>query len=448
MEDKNILEVKLEYTAKSFLDQIKGEDIQVVSHFDTDGITAATIMIQALKRLDQRFSLKIVKSLTKEFINSLDKSKVTLFLDLASGSLNHIGDAQLRKAYIIDHHEVDEEIPSNVEIVNPQLCEKQKISGSGLAYLFAKQLNPKNADLAKLAVLGMIGDRMEDGIEALEQNIIDGVDVKKNRGLQVYPSTRPLNRVLEYSSDPFIPGVTGELKGVLELLREAGINPSGGKYPSLIELTEAEMDRLVTAVVLRNPEKKDNQLLGDLYLIKLFGRFEDARETSAKINACSRDGQSQVAIGMCLENMESKKKADSIHVKYRQHLISGLKFAQESEKIMGPGYVIINAGDEIKDTMIGTISSIVAGSALHEEGTLIMGIAKDEENQVMKVSARIAGKKGKNVRELLSRIMLDFEGEVGGHEFAAGCSIPLDKTGEFIKKVKDSFAMSPTPEAQ
>jgi len=448
MEDKNILEVKLKFTAKSFLDQIKGEDIQVISHFDTDGISAGTIMIQALKRMDQRFSLKIVKSLTKDFINNLNKDKVTLFLDLASGSLNHIKDAGLRKVYIIDHHEVTEEIPENVEIVNPQLCERQKISASGLTYLFCKELNPKNKDFAKLAALGMIGDRMEDNLESMDAGIFNDGDIKKNRGLIIHPSTRPLNRVLEYSSDPFIPGVTGDLKGVLELLREAGINPSNGRYPSLIDLNEAEMERLVTAVILRNPEKKDNQLLGNLFLIKLFGKYEDAREASAKINACSRDGKPEVAIGMCMEDLDSKKKADSIHVKYRQLLISGLKYAQSSEKISGPGYVIINGVDEIKDTMIGTVSSIIAGSGLYEEGTIIVGIAKDEENQVIKISTRNVGKTGRNVRELLARIMVDFEGEVGGHEFAAGCSIPLDKTGEFIKKVKESFELSATPKAK
>ena len=50
-----MLEVKIEYTVKNFLDQIKGEDILVISHFDTDGITSGTIILQTLKRLDQKF---------------------------------------------------------------------------------------------------------------------------------------------------------------------------------------------------------------------------------------------------------------------------------------------------------------------------------------------------------------------------------------------------------
>lgn len=439
MTEENILEVKLNFIVKSFLEQVKGERIQIVSHFDTDGITSASIMIQALKKIDQQFSLKIVKSLNKDFIESLDKDKITLFIDLASGSLDHIRDANLRKVYIIDHHEVTQEIPDNVEILNPELWEKQKISASGLTYLFCKKIDDSNVQFAKLAVLGMIGDQLDKEIDSLNNEIINDGEIQKKRGLMIFPSTRPLNRVLEYCSEPFIPGVTGDIKGVLELLREIGLNPDGGRYKSLIELTDDEMEKLVTAVMLRNPQAKNRELIGDLFLIKLFGKLEDARELSAKINACSRAGLPEVAIAMCMEKRDAKKKAESVHVKYKQELISGIKFAQEAYKTEGKGYCIINAEMQIKDTMIGTIMSIMASSSMFEKGTVLIGMASDNENNKTKISARVAGREGRNVREVLSVIMEDFSGEVGGHEMAAGCSIEKGKEEDFIEKVKDSF---------
>jgi single-stranded-DNA-specific exonuclease len=438
--EKNILEWKMKNIAKSFLQDIKNENIQIISHFDTDGITSATIMLQTLKRKDQKFSLKIVKSLTKELIEQLDKNKITLFLDLASGSLNHIKEAELKKVYIIDHHEITQEIPLNVEIINPELWEKQKISGSGLTYLFCKEINEKNKDLAKIAILGMIGDQLEKDIDKLNNGILEEGEIKRKRGLLIYPSTRPLNRTLEFSSNPFIPGVTGNIEGVLELLREAGLYPENGKYKSLIELNEEEMERLVTAIILRNPERKDKEIIGDLFLIKLFGKLEDAREISAKINACSKDGRSDIAIQLCLENLNGKKKAESIHVKYKQQLISGLKLTQEMEKIEGKGFVIINAKDQIKDTMIGTIISILANSQIYEPGTILIGMSQNE-NQEIKISARNVRRTGRNSRELLSKIMTSFEGEVGGHEFAAGCTFPQEKEQEFIEELKKQFEL-------
>ncbi len=350
------LEEAIKKTVDSFLEEINGKNIEVISHFDTDGITSASILIQALKRLDQKFSLKIIKGLNKELINSLDKETIILFLDLASGSLKQIGEANLKKVFIIDHHELNhKDIPKNVEIVNPQLNQKQEISSSGLTYLFCKKINEKNKDLAKLAILGMIGDMLEKDIDKLNNKILEDGEIKRKRGLLIYPSTRPLNKVLEFSSNPFIPGVTGNPSGILDLLREAGLPPENGKYKNLIDLTEEEMERLVTSIILRNTGKKHKDLIGDLFLVKMFGKLEDAREISAKINACSREGKPEISIGFCLEDLNYKKKAESIHTKYKQQLISGIRYAQEQEKIKGKGYSILNAKENIKDTMIGTI---------------------------------------------------------------------------------------------
>lgn len=434
-----MLEVKLKYTVKDFLNQIKGENLHVISHFDTDGITSAAIMIRALKRLDQTFTLEIVKSLNKKFIDNLPKDKIILFLDLASNNLEDIKYAELKKVYIIDHHEITESIPENVEIVNPHLFEKQKISASGLTYLFCREIDSKNKDLAKLSILGMIGDRMDNEISKLNDEILKDGDIEIKKGLMLYPSTRPLNRVLEYSSDPFIPGVTGDMKGVLEFLRENGLGPIGGKYKNLIDLTEDEMKKLVTGVILRNPEYTEDGLIGNLFLIKLFGKLEDAREMSAKINACSRNGSPSIAIAMCLENMDAKKKAESIHVKHKQTLISSLKYAKEMKKIESEGFVIINAKDKIKDTVIGTVMSITASSREYKDGTVLIGMATDNENESIKISARIVGRKGLHLRELLANIMESFEGEVGGHEFAAGCSIKQVDEVRFIEKICQTF---------
>jgi RecJ-like exonuclease len=251
--------------------------------------------------MDVRFSVKIVKSLDKEFISSLPSDKILFFVDLASGSLNYIQEAGLSDVFIIDHHEVIQTIPSGVEIINPELSTKQKISASGLVYLFVKELNSLNKDSAKLAILGMIGDTLEKDLDKLNHGILEDADVVKKRGLLIYPSTRPINRALEYSSNPYIPGVTGDSCGVIELLRDSGLSPINGKYKSLIELNNDEMERLVTSVTLRCQTENEESIVGDIYLIKLFNRLEDARELSAKINACSRLGDSYSALLFCLE---------------------------------------------------------------------------------------------------------------------------------------------------
>lgn len=436
---KEDLNESIKKVVEKFLDDSLDEETVVVSHFDTDGITSAAIMTKSLARLDRKFSVKIVKSLNEDFILKLPSDKLILFLDLASGSLDHIQNANLKNVFIIDHHELPSEFntpPENITMVNPHLNGNEKISAAGLVYLFCKQISPQNKDLAKLAVLGMIGDLMDNEIENNLGDIDSKSDITKREGLMIYPATRPLNRALEYCSQPYIPGVTGNPEGATELLREAGIEPTKRGYKNLIELNKEEMQRLVTGIMLRNP-KANKSITGDIFLIKFFSKMEDARELSARVNACSRLGNSDVALKFCMEIPAAKRQAEEIHMKYKQQIISGLEFAENAEKVQGKGFVLINAQNEIRDTIIGTIASILSNSVVYEEGTVIIAMAHYDDK--IKISARSVGRTGRNVRKVLDPIVHEIGGEVGGHEFAAGCNISVENESRFIDLVKKNF---------
>ena len=433
------LEEEIEIVAKKFLEKSRNSEIQVISHFDTDGITSATIMVQTLKKLELPFNLKIVKNLDEEIIKTLSKDKTTIFIDLASNSINHITKYKLKDVFIIDHHQIIQDIPDEISIINPELSGKQKISSSGLTYLFCRHLDKDAKDSAKLAILGMIGDMMEKEIGKLNNEILEDGNIQRKRGLLIYPATRPINRVLELSSNPYIPGVTGNPRGVQELLREVGLNPAEGNYKSLMELDDDEMRKLITGVLLRNPKTKSESIIGDIFLIKFFNKLEDAREISAKINACSRSNESSLAVQLCMEIPSAKKKVETIYAKYKQEIVSALKFALESKKIEGRGFIILNAENNIRDTMIGTIASIISNSNLHEEGTVIITMAYN--NEKIKVSARNVGRVGRNVREILQNVMNVIKGEVGGHEFAAGCNLSKKDESGFLELLKKELEL-------
>jgi len=127
---------KISSLAQKFLNETKKEEIYIISHFDTDGITSAAIIVKTLKRLDKIFNIKIVKNLTPEIISELPDDKILLFVDLASNSLNYLKNKK-QKIFILDHHEIDQEIPENVSIINPHLHNNEEISSAGLAYLLS-----------------------------------------------------------------------------------------------------------------------------------------------------------------------------------------------------------------------------------------------------------------------------------------------------------------------
>jgi len=433
------MENQIKKFSEVFLKKIANKKIHLISHFDTDGITAAAILINTLKRLNKEFSVKILKQLTKEEINNLPKQKITIFLDLGSNHLKELSKLE-EEVLIIDHHEIsNEKIPKNISIFNPHLLKPyENLCSAELTYLLSKSISEENQDLSHLAILGMVGDTMEREISKTRNIILNQANVKIKKGLLLYPSTRPIDKTLEYSSNPFIPGVTGNPKGTYELLKEAGIEKTSKNYSSLIDLEARDMKNLVTAVTLRMPsQEKSSEFIGNLYLIKFLNKIEDARELSAILNACSRMDRPEIALLLCLGNLNARKKAERIYVKYRQHIISGLKYIDKNEKIQGKEYVIINAKDQIKDTIIGTLASILSFSSVYKKGTIIIAMAHNKNK--IKVSTRIAGrfsKSNRNLKELIEPVTLSLGGEFGGHKQAAGCTINIEDENKFIDLIK------------
>ncbi len=427
----------IEKAVKSFLEILKERDVKIISHHDTDGITSAAIMSRTLKRLDKKFSVKIVKQLDKEFLVKLKKSckkEALLFLDLGSSLLDEISSFE-NPVLVIDHHEISSEASGNVQLINPHLFNEEEISGAGLTYLFSKAISQENKDLANLAVLGIVGDMLDREVSKLNNKIIEDAELVIKKGLMLYPATRPVHKALEFSSSIYIPGVTGNSKGVLSLLREIDIKKQGNEYKSLLELDEEETSRLITAILLRTRQNHE-RLIGNVYLVKFFNKLEDARELSAMINACSRLGYSDVALAFCLDNKKAKTKAETIYADYKQYLVEALNYA-DNNKVEGKGYVILNAQDRIRDTMIGTVASILSMSKNYPEGTIIIAMSYDNER--IKVSARVSGRNGRNVREILSQVTSSFGAECGGHALAAGCLISKNQESQFLASLTKSL---------
>ena len=430
---------------KEFLEFSKDKPIRIISHHDTDGITSAAILAKTFARLDKKFSIRIIKGLEDSIIKEELKrqpNEVLLFSDLASSNLDSFKNLE-QPVFILDHHEIDKtKVNNKTKIVNPHLTsnpEENTATGAGLCYLFAKAIFPSNQDLASLAVIGLIGDRHETNISKTNKQIItEASDLKIKKGIAIYPSTRPLRRALEWSTSPYIPGVTGSGPGAMEILRETGIPYE----KTLMELSDDEMSKLITAIMIRRAQhNRPEDIIGDLFILKFFNTKEDVREISVLINACSRLGHSDIAISYCLENESAKTKALDIYTKYKQELVSGLKVAEKMEKIKGKGFVILNAKDQIKDAIVGTICSMLSSSPTYDEGTILIGMAYNEDK--IKVSARIVGHEGRNLKEVLEKTVITFKGqnpqtivEVGGHQLAAGCLVEKDKETSFIDALK------------
>lgn len=433
----DILKTEIRKNALIFEEMIKNNGVEIVARRCVDGATSAAMFTKALRELDVEFSVKFADKINSEVLGKLSKTKIILFLDIASEKINEVAAAELKDIFVLDHHDISSDVPSNVYMTNAASLGNNNISTSGLSYLFCKEFYDDYESFSRLAVLGMISDSMDNHVDYLGEGIIDDSSIKRKRGLLFYPATRPINRTLEFSISPFIPGVTGNSDGVLGLLSGAGVKASGGKFKSTLEFDSAEVEAVIEGVQARSPNVKRDQLMGNIFLVKMFSRLEDARELISKIRVALDIDNGLSSLLFCLEKEFVKTRVESSHVKHKQHIVSGLKYVSSDRHISGDGFVIINSGENINNKFLEDVFGLISSSVMYKEGTSIIAMANGSSG--IDVFACSVGKAERNLKEVLSEIVSSVEGTIEGDSNQCRCCIPFDKGEEFLSMAKKCF---------
>lgn len=431
--------------------------IKIISHLDADGITACSILIRTLMQESRKYSVSIVHQLDKEKLEAfaLENYEYHMFTDLGSGSLAQIERSfKGKKVIILDHHTPEDHSITSPDfvVVNPHLHGidgSKTISGSGIVFLFSRTLNKKYEDMAHLAIIGAIGDMQESGgFSGLNKEILElAVQYKKMeivKGLRCFgQQSRPIHKVLEYSSEPHIPGVSGSESGAIQFLMQLGIEPKSSLgWRKASDLSHEEMQNLIAGILIRRgPEGKSEDVIGNKYILteeRPDSLLRDAREFTTLLNACGRMDKASLGIGICLGDKETIEKAIKNQNSYRKEIVKALDWFEQnrkSDKVLGgKGYVIINAEDNVLHTIIGTLASILAKGNDVDPDTYILSMARNPAENHTKISLRYSGTpKGADLHSILSTIIEKTGGETGGHANAAGAVIKTEKELEFIE---------------
>jgi RecJ-like exonuclease len=439
----------------------KNETIRVICHLDADGISACAILIKTLNLDNRKYSISTVQQIKDEVLVSLSKEqyKNIIFADIGAGQIEAIKQKLPdKRIFILDHHIYGEqELTENITMLNPHMFEidgGKEISGSGVVYYFCRSLNEKIEDFAHIAIVGALGDVQEkNGFAKLNEDILKTAVSKGNinvkKGLRLFGSqTRPIHKVLEYSTDPYIPGVSGSESGAIQFLNQVGIDPKKGKdWKKIVNLDEEEMKKLVTGIIMKRfGESKPEDVLGNVYLLpkeKEESPLKDAREYATLLNACGRLGKASLGIGACLGDKKTQERAVRSLSEYKHEIVNGMNWYKNNKEsddlIKGNGFVIINTKDCVLPTIVGTIASIISKSNELKEGTFVMSMAQLVDGTT-KISLRIAGyrKQDVDLSSIMNKITANIEGAIaGGHMQAAGALVPTDKEAEFIETAKD-----------
>lgn len=437
--------------------------IHVISHLDADGLAAAGIIAKALFRLDARFRVRIQQWIDERIVSEVtsDKPDLAVLTDLGSGYLNvlneHLSDFQI---LILDHHQPVGEAGENILQVNPHLRGidgSKDISGAGVAYFTSIALDEANKDSAEIAVVGALGD-LQDKYEqralgGLNRRIVeDGV---ANQRLRVEKDlmffgreTRPIHKALAYTTNPFLPGITGEEDKSFAFLAGLDIKSKDGeKWRALRDLADHEKQRLCSALsdhlVSKGYPGDVLSLVGSVYTLvheEPWTPLRDAREFSVLLNGTGRMEKAGIGVAICMgDRGAALEQAEHVLAEYRRTITKYLSWLTEE-----PGRVeelesiyVIRGEGFINEKVIGTLSSILSTS-LPKPHKPIIAYANVPDEDVVKVSARtldMLTSKGLDLGELMRIASEKFDGKGGGHDIAAGAQVPTKDVDAFISLV-------------
>ncbi len=447
----------------------------VVSHIDADGLTSAAIIGRALEDAGIEYSTVFVKQLGETELSKIADTNppLTIFTDLGSGVLSEIKELGIT-AVVSDHHQpsTTDTLPARDELIshlNPHLFGlngSRELSGSGTTFLLAHALNrdrggDNKRGLPSLAVVGAVGDlqHLKDGRLTGANRTILKIGAE-NRELSYAPDiaffgkqTRPIFKLLEYASDPYLIGLTGDEDACIAFLKGVGIRLQGERWRRWIDLEEKEKQRIVSSLIQHQMKRgvspgRLERVVQEVYTLEdetEGTELRDAQEYSTLLNATARYDRAEIGFNVCMgDRGGALEEAERLLKEHRRNLVSGMKFVKENGVVELEHLKYFDAGNRIRDTIVGIVAGMSHG-IIGDRDLPIVAFARastPHEREELKVSARATQHlihKGLNLGAAIHIAAEKVNGTGGGHDIAAGATIPLETKDEFIQYLNEEI---------
>jgi len=439
------------------------DSVLLASHIDADGLTSAAIASRALERAEIPFETVFFNQLDADELDSVAASdhETVLFTDFGSGQLDCIVDHEQAGDFtpiIADHHQpadADTEYHLNPLLVG--INGASELSGAGASYVLARALartheqDTDNRDLAALAVVGAVGDMQAgvDGLTGANTQIVDeGIDVgviEASTDLTLYgKQTRPLPKLLEYASDARIPGISNNAAGAVEFLSGLDLDlKRNGEWRCWVDLSVDERQTLCSALVQRAvksgvPASRVDDLVGTSYQLpheEPGTELRDVSEFSTLLNATARYERADVGLAVCLGDRESGlDRARQLLRNHRQNLSEGLQWVKTEGVTTEANLQWFDAESEIRETIVGIVAGMAVGAPGVRRDMPIVAFAEKSDTEI-KVSGRAnhaLTRTGLDLSVVMREASRAVDGDGGGHDVAAGATIPVGTQQSFI----------------
>ena len=411
--------------------------IHIFSHYDSDGVSAGSILACMLQRLDVEYQLSFVPVMDDDVLNMMSESNSDCILmsDIGASYSDRLGDIG-KDVIVLDHHESDLEC-GDIVYINPHqygVNGTTSACGATMAFLLAITVDENNWDMVRFAFGGIVGDRQHiNGLLGFNTYLEQGA---RERGLVTFMDgslipAGQLSQSLYISTEPYIRGISGSSSGVKAFLEEAGIQYT----KDFLDLTDDEKHRLSSMIAVRLLEqgvstKTLEETARTRYLLKDMNM--DAETLADLFNACGKEGMGGIGLGICLGDKDSLSYARELNYNSKKEIIEA---TVELDKMKVTPMKNIQFFDSAGFT--GPLCTIVMNFIGDpDKPTIGVNITEDKA----KASARGTWaqlSKGVNLAIAMREAAESVGGRGGGHDIAAGANFQSFRGQEFLKNLDE-----------
>lgn len=439
--DSTVLPPKLLSRLSAAADKVRSHDfIQVFSHHDSDGLSAAGILANTLMREKKEFQVTILPMLTEETFEKIKNcdAKCIIVSDMGAYYIRELEAIEGKDIIVLDHHTAKED-SEKIIYANPLLFGVDGMSnacGATMCLLFSVQMNEKNWDLVQIAFAGITGDKqtlkgVKDFNKYLLDNAVERGFIKEMNGSIIPPGV--LSQSLLRCTEPYFSGITGNVDGVKNILSDAGIAMDKRSD----DLTDAERRKLSSLLVTRlagtnMTVANMNECMHPRY--HLVGWNMDSQLLADLLDSCGRSENPSVGISLCLGSQDDLLRAMDFKKDIDDGIIQSVLELDKSKPKELDHIQYFYAGE------MGSTSAIcsIAMKCIGVPGKPMIGLHKKES--LTKASARGTFEQldnGINLAIAMDEAAKSVGGEGGGHRIASGAALRPGTEDDFLKKLDE-----------
>lgn len=421
--------------------------VRVLCHYDADGATSAAILARALARWRKPFHISLTTVLDEATVARVrDESGAALLIaDMGSGQIEAI-EALGRPAVVLDHHKPSRD-SDRVVHANPHLSGidgAHGACGATLSWAFALAVDPRNWDLAGVAMAGAIADRQHvpgfDGMNGplFEEAVRRGL-LRKERGPAI--PERPLGEALTTSYLPYFAGLASRPDEAAKVLRRLSIDPAVRWRDIPPSKRQALTSYLATHLMKQGaiPEAVE-MLVEDRYWIESLRRY--AGDLADAVNACCRTGAEGLAVALALGDPGAVEPAEVHRHEYGERILAHLTRLEREGPFDGKHLAFFYCDDS---ALAGNVAGITIQYLWNGARPVLALSVTDGSTRVSARGTKALVARGLDLSAALREAAIAVVGTGGGHDVASGATIPKGKEDKFLGLVDELVGLQLAP---